>query len=44
MSDNANVRYDYEVILEDTNVCMEVDEAFSAFQLMKYVIATHFPF
>ena len=44
MSDNANVRYDYEVLLEDTNVCVEVDEAFRALQLMKYVITIHFPF
>ena len=44
MSDNANVRYDYEVLLEDTNVCVEVDEACSALQLMKYVITIHFPY
>ena len=44
MSDNANVRYDYEVLLEDTNVCVEVYEAFSALLLMKYVITVHFPY
>ena len=44
MTDIANARYDYEVLLEDTNVCVEVDEAFSALQLMKYVITIHFPF
>ena len=44
MTDNVNARYDYEVLLEDTNVCVEVDEAFSALQLMKYVITIYFPF